>query len=168
MLEFRVYGVASIAIPQNLATTAKSITPFISDHHFILTLPQHSHFQQPEPMTDSEISQLMQRLVAFRDERDWQQFHNPKDLAAALSIEAAELQELFLWKPATDLGLESAEKRERIEEEVADIGAFLLLLCHELNIDLSRAITRKIEKNAQKYPAEKVKGSSKKYNEYNV
>lgn len=66
----------------------------------------------------------MQRLVAFRDERDWQQFHNPKDLAAALSIEAAELQELFLWKPATDLGLESAEKRERIEDEVADIGAF--------------------------------------------
>lgn len=117
-------------------------------------------------MPNSDISKLIQRLLAFRDERDWQQFHNPKDLAAALSIEAAELQELFLWKSAEDLDLDSPEKRERIEEEVADIASFLLLLCSEVGIDLEEAITRKIEKNASKYPADKVRGSSRKYNEY--
>lgn len=115
---------------------------------------------------NSVIKQLTEELVRFRDARDWKQFHNPKDLAAALSIEAAELQELFLWKHPEQLELDSSEKRERIEEETADIASFLLLLCHELDIDLADAVQRKIEKNAAKYPAEKVRGSSKKYNEY--
>lgn len=117
-------------------------------------------------MNDASLNSLIEKLVAFRDARDWKQFHNPKDLAAALSIEAAELQELFLWKHPDALDLESPEKKERIEEEVADIASFLLLLCNELEIDLADALQRKIEKNAAKYPAEKVRGSSKKYDEY--
>jgi len=117
-------------------------------------------------MANSDINKLIDRLVAFRDERDWRQFHNPKDLAAALSIEAAELQELFLWKPTNDLGLDLAERKERIEEEVADIASFLLLFCHEIGIDLEKVVVRKIEKNAKKYPAHQVRGSSKKYDEY--
>ena len=106
------------------------------------------------------------KLVAFRDERDWKQFHNPKDLAAALSIEAAELQELFLWKQPGDLDLNSEKQHARIEEEVADIASFLLLFCSEMQIDLADALERKIAQNAKKYPADTVRGSAKKYNEY--
>lgn len=90
----------------------------------------------------------------FRDERDWQQFHYPKDLAAAISIEAAELQELFLWK-----GQESAEQVQEdtnrmsdIADEVADVAIYLFLLANALDIDLKEAIDRKIKKNAVKYP----------------
>jgi NTP pyrophosphatase (non-canonical NTP hydrolase) len=116
-------------------------------------------------MNDASLNGLIEMLVAFRDARDWQQFHNPKDLAAALSIEAAELQELFLWQQPEALELDNPEKRERIEEEVADIASFLLLLCSELKIDLADALQRKIEKNAEKYPVEKSKGTAKKYTE---
>jgi NTP pyrophosphatase (non-canonical NTP hydrolase) len=117
-------------------------------------------------MFHDSLASLIRQLVAFRDARDWKQFHNPKDLAAALSIEAAELQELFLWKHPNQLELDSPEKKERIEEEVADIASFLLLICNELEIDLADALQRKIEKNAAKYPADMVRGSSKKYDEY--
>lgn len=117
-------------------------------------------------MNTTTLDCLIQQLVAFRDARDWKQFHNPKDLAAALSIEAAELQELFLWKQPDALDLDSLDKKERIEEEVADIASFLLLLCNELEIDLADALQNKIGKNADKYPADKVRGSSKKYDEY--
>lgn len=117
-------------------------------------------------MENASIDCLIEQLVAFRDARDWKQFHNPKDLATALSIEAAELQELFLWKHPEALGIDSPDKKERIEEEVADIASFLLLLCNELEIDLADALQRKIKKNADKYPAAKVRGSARKYNEY--
>ena len=112
------------------------------------------------------IYELTKKLAHFRDARDWKQFHNAKDLAAALSIEAAELQELFLWQHPENINIDSPEKKERVEEEVADIASFLLLLCNELDIDLADAVERKIVKNAEKYPADKVRGSSKKYNEY--
>jgi NTP pyrophosphatase (non-canonical NTP hydrolase) len=117
-------------------------------------------------MEHSSIQDLIQKLIAFRDERDWQQFHNPKDLAAALSIEAAELQELFLWKQPGALDLDCPEQQARLEEEVADVAAYLLMLCHELQIDLSLAVQRKIQKNAVKYPAEQVRGSAQKYSSY--
>ena len=117
-------------------------------------------------MNTTSLDCLIQQLVAFRDARNWKQFHNPKDLAAALSIEAAELQELFLWQHPDNLDLDSPAKKERIEEEVADVASFLLLLCNELEIDLADAVQRKIVKNAAKYPAEKVRGSSKKYDAY--
>ncbi|MBC2605200.1 nucleotide pyrophosphohydrolase [Pelagicoccus albus] len=111
------------------------------------------------------LSQLTEKLTAFRDDRDWKQFHNPKDLAIALSIEAAELQEIFLWKKPEEVSGTVSKKRVQIEEEVADIASYLLLLCHEMGIDLNKAVSSKIEKNAAKYPVEKAKGTHAKYDE---
>lgn len=93
------------------------------------------------------------KIIKFRDERDWKKFHYPKDLAAALSIEVAELQELFLWKSQepSEQVISDNDRMCEITEEIADIGIYLLLT-HELNIDLKDAIRRKIEKNALKYP----------------
>lgn len=117
-------------------------------------------------MPQNPIQQLTEALVAFRDDRDWKQFHNPKDLATALSIEASELQEIFLWKNGPSLDEAFSKKKEHIEQEVADIASYLLLLCNELEIDLETVVRKKLELNNQKYPAHKVRGSSKKYNEY--
>jgi dCTP diphosphatase len=117
-------------------------------------------------MPDSALETLINKIVAFRDERDWAQFHNAKDLAAGLAIEAAELQELFLWKKPAEVAATLVSKRTEISEELADITWFLLLLSNELKIDLLAAVNSKLAKNAAKYPASKVRGSSKKYNEY--
>jgi dCTP diphosphatase len=117
-------------------------------------------------MPDAKLESLIQKIVAFRDERDWAQFHNAKDLAAGLAIEAAELQELFLWKDTKEISATAIAKRTEISEELADITWFLLLLSKELNVDLLAAVESKLEKNTAKYPASKVRGSSKKYNEY--
>ena len=114
----------------------------------------------------SDISFLLEKILAFRDDRDWEQFHNVKDLAAGLAIEAAELQELFLWKNGSDINAVLEAKREKLSDELADIAWFLFLLSHETKIDLPAAILSKLEKNNAKYPADTVRGSSKKYNEY--
>ncbi len=82
-------------------------------------------------MSDSPLSQITEKLIAFRHARDWKQFHNPKDLATALSIEAAELQEIFLWKKPDEVAETVSKKSGEIKDEVADIAAFLLLLCHD-------------------------------------
>ena len=108
-------------------------------------------------MTDIEI--LTQKLIEFRNNRDWEQFHNAKDLALAISIEAGELLELFLWKQP-----EQADK-EKIKEELADILAFVLLLANKYNIDVKQIVLDKIAVNNIKYPVEKAKGTAKKYNE---
>ena len=108
-------------------------------------------------MTD--IEEITKALLEFRNERDWEQFHNPKDLALAISIEAGELLELFLWKKAED-----AEK-EKIREELADIFAFAFLLAEKYHFDVKKIILEKIQSNAQKYPISKAKGTAKKYNE---
>jgi NTP pyrophosphatase (non-canonical NTP hydrolase) len=102
-------------------------------------------------------------LLAFRDERDWQPFHTPKNLASALVVEAAELLECFQW--ASDAELPQLVTRERgaIVDEIADIGILLSYLCHDLNIDLEAAMVAKIEKNRAKYPVEKARGHAKKY-----
>ena len=107
----------------------------------------------------SEIEKLTDVIINFRNERDWAQFHNAKDLAMAISIEAGELLEAFLWKAPNDA------KTEKIEEELADIMIFTLLLAHEKGIDLNQAIQNKLAKNKLKYPVEKSKGSAKKYDE---
>lgn len=107
----------------------------------------------------SEIKNIIDKIVKFRDERDWEQFHNAKDLALAISIEASELNELFLWKSADDVELEP------LKDELADILAFSFLLANKFNLDISEIITSKLEKNAQKYPISKAKGSSKKYDQ---
>lgn len=112
-------------------------------------------------------AELLQRLIEFRRERDWEQFHTPKELAVSLSIEASELLEWFQWKNDDDIALKlESTKREDLEDEVADVVAYLSYLCHDVGIDINKAVEAKIKKNAQKYPIEKVKGRSDKYNEY--
>jgi dCTP diphosphatase len=108
---------------------------------------------------------VVEKIRQFRDARDWMQFHQPKDMAAGIAIEAAELMELFLWKSEQEQAEIVETKREQIEEEVADIGIFLLELADNLDIDLLDAIEAKIEKNAKKYPVEKARGRSDKYTE---
>ena len=117
--------------------------------------------------SDSKVSVLKRKVEKFRNERDWQKFHNAKDLSIALSIEASELEEIFLWKSGEEVSRLLLDKHqlERVREEVADIGIYLLSLSSALNIDLSDAIMKKLAQNALKYPIEKSKGSSKKYTE---
>ena len=105
------------------------------------------------------LEQLTKAVVDFRNERDWQQFHNAKDLAIALSIEASELTELFLWKTP-----EQADP-EKIKDELADVLTFALLFAHEQKIDIKEIVLRKLEKSGNKYPVDKAKGNAKKYNE---
>jgi NTP pyrophosphatase (non-canonical NTP hydrolase) len=115
--------------------------------------------------SDSTVSVLKRKVEKFRNERDWQKFHNAKDLSIALSIESSELEEIFLWKSVEEISQLLLDKGqlEKVKEEVADIGIYLLSLSSVLNIDLSDAITKKLAQNALKYPIEKSKGSSKKY-----
>lgn len=108
-------------------------------------------------MTD--IQDLIQQIRDFRDARDWQQFHNSKDLAVALSIEASELLELFLWK-----GNEDA-KPEKLKEELADVFMYAILLADKHGFDIKQIIKEKMSVNNDKYPVEKAKGIAKKYNE---
>ena len=112
------------------------------------------------------LEEITEKIRRFRDERDWAQFHNPKDMAMALSIEAGELMEQFLWKTPDEVATRLIEKRGEIEEEVADVAIYLVELADILGINLFEAMERKMEKNAAKYPADKVRGSSLKYNEY--
>ena len=107
----------------------------------------------------NDLEQIIQKLIEFNNERDWDQFHNPKDLAIALNVEAGELLELFLWKNPNE-----ADK-EKIKKELADIFAFAFLLANKYELDVKKIILEKIEENAKKYPPEKAKGNAKKYNE---
>ncbi len=107
----------------------------------------------------SEIAGIIQELIKFRDERDWQQFHNSKDLSLAISIEAAELLELFLWKD------NEAVNPEKLKEELADVLSFCFLLAEKHNLSVIEIIKEKIGKNELKYPASKSKGNAKKYTE---
>jgi len=110
----------------------------------------------------NEIQTLISELVKFRDERNWSQFHNTKDLAMAISIEAAELNELFLWKTTEESELVDLN---RLKEELADVFAFSLLLAGKHGFDVKEIVLEKIKKNGEKYPVEKSKGTAKKYNE---
>ena len=107
----------------------------------------------------NDIKEITEALLEFRDERDWAQFHNPKDLALALNIEAGELLETFLWKSSeqADMG--------KVKEELADVFAFAFLLAEEYGFDVKQIVLEKIEKNALKYPVAKAKGTAKKYTE---
>lgn len=105
------------------------------------------------------IQTLQQELRQFTEERDWNQFHNPKDLAIALSIEANELLEVFLWKKAEEAN------RDKVKEELADVLNYALLLADKYNFDVIDIVKEKIERNALKYPVEKAKGTAKKYTE---
>lgn len=122
------------------------------DGSLILLINKYNPLNNP-------IDQLILELVRFRNERDWEQFHNAKDLAIGLSIEASELLELFLWKGAQEA------KIEKIKEELADVFAYALLLADKYGLDVKEIVLDKIQRNAEKYPVEKSKGSAKKYNE---
>jgi len=114
----------------------------------------------------SELESLRDRLRAFATERDWDQFHSPKNLSMALMVEAAELLEHFQWlteAQSTELPLDD---KQAVGEELADILLYLVRLSDKLGIDLFDAALLKIEKNALKYPAEQVRGSAKKYSDY--
>jgi NTP pyrophosphatase (non-canonical NTP hydrolase) len=110
----------------------------------------------------NDIQTLISELVKFRDERNWSQFHNTKDLALARSIEAAELNELFLWKTNEESELVN---RDKLKEELADVFAFSILLAGKHGFDVKEIVLEKIKKNGEKYPVEKSKGTAKKYNE---
>jgi NTP pyrophosphatase (non-canonical NTP hydrolase) len=110
-----------------------------------------------------DFETIRQKLLEFRRQRDWEQFHDPKNLAEGLMIEAAELMENFLWKTAEQSRTLNDTERRRVQEEVGDIFAFLIYLCHELEIDLFEATDRKIDLNQKKYPVEKARGKSTKY-----
>ena len=103
------------------------------------------------------------KIRKFRDERDWLQFHDPKNLAASISIEAAELLELFQWRHGEDSLRHARENKERVSEEIADVAIYLIELADVVGIDLLKAIDDKLAKNAVKYPVEKSRGRITKY-----
>jgi NTP pyrophosphatase (non-canonical NTP hydrolase) len=107
----------------------------------------------------SDLTEITEALLNFRDDRDWEQFHNAKDLALALNIEAGELLETFLWKPPDQANI------SQVKEELADVFAFAFLLADKYNFDVKQIVLEKIAKNALKYPVEKSKGIAKKYTE---
>lgn len=111
------------------------------------------------------LDDLTRQIVAFRDERDWKQFHSPKNLAASISIEAAELLECFQWSSDETIAEDVEKRRGEIEEEIADVLIYALLLAHDTGIDPAEAVQRKLTKNDAKYPAEKARGSRAKYTE---
>lgn len=115
---------------------------------------------------DDRLESMTRLLIAFREERDWKQFHNPKDQALSLVLEAAELMELMQWKNGEELEAHLLEQREALEDELADVLGWVLLIAADRGIDLAGAFHRKLAKNHAKYPAEKVRGSAQKYTRY--
>lgn len=103
------------------------------------------------------MDEIIQKLLEFRNERDWEQFHNPKDLAVAINVEAGELLELYLWKNADEA------KVEKVREELADVFAYAFLLADKYGFDVKQIVLEKIAKNAAKYPVDKAKGNATKY-----
>lgn len=117
----------------------------------LLTKEKHTKMKESE--------EIIHALLKFRNERDWEQFHNPKDLALAINVEAGELLELFLWKSANEAN------KEKVKEELADIFAYAFLLADKYKLDIKNIVLEKIKKNGEKYPIDKSKGNAKKYNE---
>ena len=106
------------------------------------------------------MHRALQELLRFRDERDWAQFHDPKNLAIALSIEAAELNELYLWKDGSEA---DAVDIARVREELADVFAYALLLAAKYDLDPEQIVLEKVATNSEKYPIEKARGTAAKY-----
>jgi NTP pyrophosphatase (non-canonical NTP hydrolase) len=113
----------------------------------------------------NDIGQLRKLVVEFRDARNWKQFHNPKDCAISLSLEAAEVLEHFQWKSKEEVEEYVKTHKEEIGEEIADVLYWVLLMSNDLGIDIGDAFVKKLEKNGQKYPVDKAKGRHLKYTE---
>jgi NTP pyrophosphatase (non-canonical NTP hydrolase) len=109
------------------------------------------------------LDELAQEVVHFRDARDWKQFHNPKDVALSLLLEAGEVLEIFQWKDAAGVAEAAQARKGDLADELADVLSYTLLMAHDLGIDLAAALQEKLHKNALKYPVDKAKGSSSKY-----
>lgn len=110
------------------------------------------------------IKDLTKRIIDFRDARDWKQFHNPKDVSLSLVLEAGEVMEHFQWKNKEEIEQYVKTDKEHIGEELADVLYWVLLMGHDLDIDVLDALDKKIKKNEEKYPVEKAKGNHIKYN----
>ena len=110
----------------------------------------------------SEVQDIIAELIRFRDERDWEQFHDSKNLALAISVESAELNELFLWQTNTE---SDQVDLSRSKEELADIFSFVFLLAHKHDLDVKEIVSEKVKVNAQKYPVSKSKGVATKHDD---
>lgn len=117
-------------------------------------------------MKDPAFEHIRQQVQKFARERDWEQFHTPKNLAMALSVEVAELMEHFQWLQTGQVDQLSAEQLAEITDEIADVQVYLIRLADKLAVDIPTAVAAKMVKNAEKYPADKVRGKSLKYTEY--
>jgi len=115
--------------------------------------------------TLGKLNELISRIVAFRDARDWKQFHNPKDLSLSLVLEATEVMEHFQWKSKEEMETYVVSHKEAISDELADVLYWVLLMSHDLDIDLLKALESKLQKNEAKYPEAKAKGNHAKYTE---
>jgi NTP pyrophosphatase (non-canonical NTP hydrolase) len=130
--------------------------PELNEHPAHLVPNSHPATPPSTPPT-SDLGELREALVRFREERRWGVYHNPKDLALALSVEAGELLEVFLWKSVEEADL------ERVKEELADVLAYALLLADRCNLDVRQIVLDKIAQNALKYPVDKAAGNARKY-----
>lgn len=110
----------------------------------------------------ADLKELTAHIVRFRDERDWKQFHDPKNVALSLTLEAAELLEIFQWTEGSAAAATAQRRRQDVADELADVLSYTLLMAHDLGIDLSAALLAKMEKNARKYPVELARGTSRK------
>lgn len=112
---------------------------------------------------DNKFEYLYEKILEFRNDRDWAKYHDPKNLSQAISIEAAELQEIFLWKTSDESRHLTEKELQKVSEELADVFIFMMYMCHEFGIDLLEEVGKKVAINGQKYPVDKARGSSKKY-----
>ncbi len=111
-----------------------------------------------------DLDEFIQKIIEFRDKRDWKQFHNPKDLALSLTLEAGEVMEHFQWKNNEEVQKYVKSHKDQIGEELADVLYWVLLMSNDLNIDILQALDKKLIKNDSKYPVDKAKGKHTKYN----
>jgi dCTP diphosphatase len=116
-------------------------------------------------MNDTTLRELTEIALKFRNEREWKQFHSPKELAIQLILEAGELLELMQWRNGAELEAHLEKKKQAVAEELGDVLHGLVLIAAEMNIDLGKAFKEKMHKNAEKYPIHKARGSARKYNE---
>ncbi|MCA9339132.1 nucleotide pyrophosphohydrolase [Candidatus Saccharibacteria bacterium] len=113
----------------------------------------------------NDLERMQQRISKFRDARDWKQFHNPKDMALSLTLEAAEVLEHFQWKSNKEIKEELLKDKTKLSEELADVLYWVLLMSHDLSIDIERVFEEKMKQNEEKYSIDKAKGTHKKYTE---
>ncbi len=116
-------------------------------------------------MENDSLKDITDKVVSFRDERDWKQFHNPKDLAISISLESAELLEVFQWTGG-NTEADTNKKVSKIKEELADVLIYSLLMANDLGLDVAEIVSEKIEENKRKYPSDKAYGKADKYTAY--